>query len=84
MKTIQMTLDDELVENVDKVVKRLHTNRSAFTREALQDALNKYNALQLEQQHYQGYRRSGTRTVRVPDLCPISVRSPSISITDLE
>ena len=57
MKTIQMTLDDELVENVDKVVKRLHTNRSAFTREALQDALNKYNALQLEQQHYQGYRQ---------------------------
>ena len=57
MKTIQMTLDDELVENVDKVVKRLHTNRSAFTREALQDALNKYNALQLEQQHYKGYRQ---------------------------
>jgi metal-responsive CopG/Arc/MetJ family transcriptional regulator len=57
MKTIQMTLDDELVENVDKIVKKLHTNRSAFTREALQAALNKYNALQLEQQHYQGYRK---------------------------
>ena len=55
MKTIQMTLDDELVENVDKIVKKLHPNRSAFTRDALREALNKYNALQLERQHYQGY-----------------------------
>jgi len=35
MRTIQMTLDDELVESVDKVVKELKTTRSAFTRSAL-------------------------------------------------
>jgi len=35
MKTVQMTLDDELVEAVDALVKKLHTTRSAFTRKAL-------------------------------------------------
>jgi metal-responsive CopG/Arc/MetJ family transcriptional regulator len=35
MRTIQMTLDDELVESVDKLVKELNTSRSAFTRDAL-------------------------------------------------
>jgi len=32
MKTIQMTLDDDLVQAVDRVSKLLHTNRSAFAR----------------------------------------------------
>lgn len=57
MKTVQMTLDDELVELVDTAVKKLHTSRSAFTREALRDALDKLNTLQLEQQHRQGYQQ---------------------------
>lgn len=57
MKTIQMTLDDELVEKVDKVVKKLHSSRSAFTRDALRDALDKHNALQMEQKHRQGYSK---------------------------
>ena len=58
MKTIQMTLDDELVERVDKVVKKLHSSRSAFTREALRDALEKHYALLMEQKHRQGYRKN--------------------------
>ena len=57
MKTIQMTLDDELVERVDKVVKKLHSTRSAFTRDALRNALDQHNALLLEQQHLQGYSK---------------------------
>ena len=32
MRTIQMTLDDDLVEAVDKIVKKLKMTRSAFTR----------------------------------------------------
>ncbi len=55
MKTIQMTLDDDLVDDVDRLVKQLHTSRSAFAREALRDALDKYKARQLEDQHRQGY-----------------------------
>ena len=57
MKTVQMTLDDELVKEVDRVVKRLHTSRSAFTRNALREALMRYSIEQLERKHRQGYER---------------------------
>ena len=57
MKTVQMTLDDELVKEVDYVVKRLHTSRSAFTRGALRKALAHYRIEQLESKHRQGYER---------------------------
>ncbi len=50
-----MTLDDELVSAVDQIVKRLKTSRSAFTREALREALNKHQLAQLEQKHRSGY-----------------------------
>jgi metal-responsive CopG/Arc/MetJ family transcriptional regulator len=55
MKTIQMTLDEKLVKAVDQVAKKLHTNRSAFTRQALRDALNKVTITHLEQKHRKGY-----------------------------
>jgi metal-responsive CopG/Arc/MetJ family transcriptional regulator len=57
MKTIQMTLDEDLVSNVDKVVKALHTSRSAFTREALKSALDRYNILKLEAKQRAGYKK---------------------------
>ena len=57
MKTIQMTLDDDLVKAVDHVSKQLHTNRSAFTRKALREALARYSLEQLERKHRQGYER---------------------------
>jgi len=55
MKTVQMTLDEDLVRSVDRVVKKIHTTRSAFTRDALRDALRKSNVSRLEQQHRKGY-----------------------------
>ncbi|CAB1082126.1 hypothetical protein D1AOALGA4SA_9763 [Olavius algarvensis Delta 1 endosymbiont] len=58
MRTVQMTLDDDLVRAVDRVSKQLHTNRSAFTRKALRDALARYNLEQLERKHRQGYERN--------------------------
>jgi metal-responsive CopG/Arc/MetJ family transcriptional regulator len=57
MRTIQMTLDDDLVKMVDRVSKTLHTSRSAFTRKALREALARYNLEQLESKHRQGYER---------------------------
>ena len=39
MRTIQMTLDEKLIEEVDKIVKELETTRSAFTRAALRNAV---------------------------------------------
>jgi hypothetical protein len=57
MRTIQMTLDDDLVENVDRVVKKLKTTRSAFTRKALKDAIRQVNIDNLEKKHKKGYER---------------------------
>lgn len=57
MRTIQMTLDDELVEAVDMVVKKLRTTRSAFTRKALQDAIKRVKMENLEKRHRKGYER---------------------------
>lgn len=55
MKTIQMTLDDDLVKLVDKTVKKLHTTRSSFTRIALRNAIKNLNTLRLEEKHHKGY-----------------------------
>lgn len=57
MKTIQMTIDEPLLQNVDRVAEELQTSRSAFIREALEAALRRHHALQLEQQHEQGYAK---------------------------
>lgn len=55
MKTVQMTLEDELVKSVDQAAKKLHTTRSAFTRLALKEALRNLKTKQLEEKHRQGY-----------------------------
>ncbi|UCH00475.1 MAG: ribbon-helix-helix protein, CopG family [Deltaproteobacteria bacterium] len=55
MRTIQMTLDDELVESVDKIIKEIKTTRSAFTRQALQEAIDRLNIRRLEEKHREGY-----------------------------
>ena len=55
MKTIQMTLDEDLVKEVDRATKKLHTSRSAFTRRALREALSKLAVSNLESRHRKGY-----------------------------
>ncbi len=55
MRTIQMTIDDNLVRLVDRVVKKKHTTRSAFTRDALRAALKQFQVSELENQHRKGY-----------------------------
>lgn len=57
MRTIQMTLDDELVATVDEVVKKLKTNRSAFARTALRNAVKQVNINLLEKSTKKGYGR---------------------------
>ncbi len=57
MRTIQMTLDDNLVEDVDKLVKKLKTTRSAFARKALREAIKRVNIRALENKHKKGYER---------------------------
>ena len=57
MKTVQMTLDENLIASVDKVAKRLGTTRSAFTRQALKTALREVRTNELERKHREGYKR---------------------------
>ena len=57
MKTVQMTLDEDLVEAVDEAAKGLGTTRSAFTRDALRQALARLRVEQLERKHRKGYER---------------------------
>jgi metal-responsive CopG/Arc/MetJ family transcriptional regulator len=57
MRTIQMTLDDDLVKAVDRVSKELCTSRSAFARKALRDALARHSIEQLEHKHRRGYEQ---------------------------
>ncbi len=57
MKTVQMTLDENLIASVDKVAKRLGTTRSAFTRQALKAALLEVQMNELERKHREGYKR---------------------------
>lgn len=57
MRTIQMTLDDDLVVMVDRIVKDLNTSRSAFTRQALREAIDQYNTKKLEKDHRKGYEK---------------------------
>jgi metal-responsive CopG/Arc/MetJ family transcriptional regulator len=55
MKTVQMTLDETLVDEVDHVVQALGTTRSSFTRDALREALARFKERQLEERHRSGY-----------------------------
>ena len=57
MKTIQMTIDEQLLAQVDDAVQELQSNRSAFMREALQLALQQLRIRRLENQHRRGYQQ---------------------------
>jgi len=57
MRTVQMTLDKELVAAVDKAARRLGTSRSAFARDALRAALRRLQDRSREEKHREGYRR---------------------------
>ena len=59
MRTVQLTLDEELVDAVDRIARQLGTTRSGFTREALRAALARSKEREQERKH-----RSQTRSVR--------------------
>ncbi len=57
MKTVQMTLDERLLAEVDRQAKRMKTTRSGFTRDALRQALKTLKVLELERRQREGYAR---------------------------
>jgi metal-responsive CopG/Arc/MetJ family transcriptional regulator len=56
-KTIQMTLDDTLLSQIDETVQEMNMTRSAFIRNALVEALRRYRIRQLEEQEAAAYAR---------------------------
>jgi predicted transcriptional regulator len=61
MKTVQMTLDEELVKAVDSAARKLGTTRSGFTRDALRSALKEVRVKELESKQRDGYKRKPVR-----------------------
>ena len=57
MRTIQITLDDDLVQELDSIVKESNTNRSAFARDALRTAITYRHQLRLSERHRKGYQQ---------------------------
>lgn len=55
MKTIQMTIDETLLQEVDQAIANLNMRRSAFIREALEQALRHYQVRRLEERDAVGY-----------------------------
>ena len=58
MKTVQMTLDEALVVQVDRAARKLHTSRSGFTRDALRRAIRDLQVKEREERHRLGYTRA--------------------------
>ena len=57
MKTVQMTLDEALIAEVDRIATQLGSTRSAFTREALRQAIKQIELEEKERKHREGYAR---------------------------
>lgn len=55
MKTIELTIDESLLAEVDRVTRSLAMTRADFTRIALELALRNEKTIAMEQQHVQGY-----------------------------
>ena len=67
MKTIQMTIDEPLLTEVDRASQALKTNRSEFIREALKFALQRQKILDLERRHAEGYSATPCAAAGVRD-----------------
>ena len=56
MKTIQITIDEVLLQKVDAATRQKNIARSQFIRQALEDALRQQAIKDLEQKQIEGYR----------------------------
>lgn len=57
METIQIVLDEELLQATDRVARRMRRNRSALVREALREHLRRLEVRALEERDRVGYSR---------------------------
>ena len=57
MTTIQVVLEDSLLQAADRVVRRLKVNRSALIRDALREHLRRLSTHERERRDREGYAR---------------------------
>jgi len=57
MKTIELTIEESLLAEIDRVTQTLAMTRVDFVRAALERALRQRELIALEQQHARGYAR---------------------------
>ena len=57
MTTIQMTLEEELLREMDRTVKKLRTTRSALIRDSIRQYLKTLHTQQLEARPRAGYSK---------------------------
>lgn len=62
MKTIQMTIDDDLLDRVDHAIEFLGMARSAFIRQALEKALGDLAINDMEKRQIEGYQNQPVTT----------------------
>jgi metal-responsive CopG/Arc/MetJ family transcriptional regulator len=67
MKTIQMTIDESLLADVDRAVDEIGTNRSLFIRSALQLALRQHAIEKLEARHAAGYMKQPANDIEMTE-----------------
>ncbi len=67
MKTVSITLDDEILQAVDTLSKTLGMTLSKFMEHALQLALHQQRIKELEEKHRQGYLKKPVKAGEFSD-----------------
>lgn len=57
MKTIELSIDDELLSRVNHTIAQQKTTLAAFVRESFIHYLNRLKIRELEKQHREGYNK---------------------------
>lgn len=67
MKTIQMTIEDNLLDEIDEAVKALDTTRSAFLRDAAKIRLRKLKFEEMDRQYAESFKRLPHQSEEIED-----------------
>lgn len=73
MKTVQVTIDEGLLERIDRAIQEIGMNRSAFIRDAVLLALRQLRIRHLEAQHIAGYEKQPMQPEEVDEWDAIRV-----------
>ncbi len=61
MKTIQITIDEALLKELDQIIKKTKESRSAIIRNAILSYLRQRRITEMEEKHKKGYEKNPIR-----------------------